>query len=432
MKLLIKGGDVFGAGGEILRHDILVENGKVSRIAPVIEPSTVGAAEGEELKVVDAAGLTVLPGLTDLHVHFREPGYEYKETIAGGAEAARAGGFTTVCTMPNLNPAPDTPENLGIQLAAIRRQHDVQILPYATITRQRMGEETLADYGSLTADVAGFSDDGSGVQSVDVMRAAMKRIASTGKILAAHCEVNSLLRGGYIHDGHYARFNNHRGICSESEWKEIERDIELAEQTGVRLHICHISTAEGVDLVRSAKRRGVKVTCETAPHYLWFTDADLENTGRWKMNPPLRSDFDRRALLRGVADGTIDAIATDHAPHADSEKAKDLEHSAMGVVGLETSFPASYTRLVEQGRIDLKRLVELMSLSPRRLLGLEGFESGGISEGDPAMLTLVDLNEERVVDPSRFKGKGHATPFTGMLLKGWPKMTVCAAVRTEK
>lgn len=425
MNFLITGGEVFTGNDSLLRADILVADGVVKKIATSISGDEAARIADGDCEIVDALGLTIIPGLTDLHVHFREPGYEYKETIAGGAQAAKAGGFTTVCTMPNLNPAPDTPENLRQQLNAIDRQNDVQIIPYATITRGRIGEETLVDYDVLANDVAGFSDDGSGVQSADVMRAAMKRIAATGKMLAAHCEVNALLRGGYIHDGDYARNNNHRGICSESEWKEIERDIELAEETGVRLHICHISTEEGVDLVRRAKRRGVRVTCETAPHYLWFTDANLENAGRWKMNPPLRSDFDRRALLNGVKDGTIDAIATDHAPHADSEKAKDLEHSAMGVVGLETSFPAVYTRLVVQGRTDLKRVVQLMSLNPRKLLGLKGFESGGIAEGDPAMLTIVNLNEERTVDPATFHGKAHATPFTGMTLQGWPVRTIC-------
>ena len=424
MLKLIKGGEVFGKDGKLERCDLLIADGKVAKIAPTIEESEIG--KEEEVEVVNAAGLTVVPGLTDLHVHFREPGFEYKETIKGGAEAAKAGGFTTVCTMPNLNPAPDSPEHLQPQLDAIRAQHDVQILPYATITRNRIGEETLVDYDALKDFVAGYSDDGSGVQSADVMKAAMKRIAATGKILAAHCEVNDLLRGGYIHDGEYARFNNHPGICSESEWKEIERDIQLAEDTGVRLHICHISTAEGVELVRQAKRKGLPVTCETAPHYLWFSDSDLENIGKWKMNPPLRSDFDRRELLKAVKDGTIDAIATDHAPHAESEKMKDLKHSAMGVVGLECSFPATYTRLVVQGRTDLARVVELMSLCPRRILGLSGFESGGISEGDPAMLTLVDLNAVRKVEPAKFKGKGRSTPFEGMELQGWPVATICS------
>ncbi len=420
MATLIKGGEIFGPDGRLLKADLLTKDGRVMKIAPEI-----GLAEvGEEVKIIDAEGLTVLPGLVDLHVHFREPGFEYKETIKTGAAAAKAGGFTIVCTMPNLKPAPDSPEALKLQLDAIDGQDDVVVMPYATITRKRIGEETLVDYDVLKDHIAGYSDDGSGVQSADVMRAAMKRIAATGKILAAHCEVNELLRGGYIHDGDYARFNNHRGICSESEWKEIERDIELAEETGVRLHICHISTAEGVELVRNAKRKGLPVTCETAPHYLWFTDGDLENTGKWKMNPPLRSDFDRRELLKGVKDGTIDAIATDHAPHAESEKIKDLEHSAMGVVGLECAFPATYTRLVTEGRTDLKRVVELMSLTPRKILGLKGFETGGIAEGDPAMLTIVDLNEKRVVDPSTFKSKGRATPFEGKELQGWPVAVV--------
>ena len=416
-KTLVKGAEIFTAAG-LRKADLLAEGGKVACISDRIEP-------GQDMDVVEAGGLVVLPGLTDLHVHFREPGFEYKETVQGGAEAACAGGFTTVCTMPNLKPAPDTPEHLRPQLDAIAAQDRVQILPYATITRQRIGEETLADYSELADMVAGFSDDGSGVQSEDVMRAAMKRIAATGKILAAHCEVNELLRGGYIHDGAYARFNNHKGICSESEWREVERDIRLARETGVRLHICHISTAESVDLVRNAKREGLPVTCETAPHYLWFTDEDLQNEGRWKMNPPIRSEYDRRALLLGVKDGTIDAIATDHAPHAAREKETDLKHSAMGVVGLETSFAACYTRLVAQGRVDLSSLVRLMSLNPRRILGLPGFESGGIAEGDPAMLTLVDLNEIRNVDPATFHGHGRATPFAGMELQGWPKRTIC-------
>ncbi len=415
--LVIKGADVYTAEG-IRKADVLIGGARIVRMAADILPE-------EDMEVIDARGLTLLPGLTDMHVHFREPGFEYKETIAGGAEAARAGGFTTVCTMPNLKPAPDTPEHLRPQLDAIRAQHLVQILPYATITRQRIGEETLADYAALAQEVAGFSDDGSGVQSEDVMRAAMKRIAATGKILAAHCEVKELLRGGYIHDGAYARFNNHRGICSESEWREVERDINLVRETGVRLHICHISTAESVELVRRAKREGLPVTCETAPHYLWFTDENLANEGRWKMNPPIRSEYDRRALLLGIKDGTIDAIATDHAPHAEREKCLDLKHSAMGVVGLETAFAAIYTRLVVQGRTGLDRVVQLMSLTPRRILKLGGFESGGIAEGDPAMLTLVDLNAVRRVDSTAFHGKGRATPFEGMELQGWPVATFC-------
>ena len=416
MTTLIKGGEVYTSQG-LQNKDILLADGKVKKIADAI-------TESEAERVIDATGLTVIPGLTDLHVHFREPGFEYKETIEGGADCAQAGGFTTVCTMPNLKPCPDSLENLELQLSKIRGQKKVQIIPYATITRQRLGEETLTDYNELADKVAGFSDDGSGVQSEDIMRVAMKRVAETGKPLAAHCEVNSLLRGGYIHDGDYAHFNNHKGISSASEWKEIERDIMLAKETGVHLHICHISTAEGVDLVRKAKREGVKVTCETAPHYLWFTDEDLRNEGRWKMNPPLRSEHDRRALRHGLMDGTIDAIATDHAPHTDEEKGKDLEHSAMGVVGLETAFPASYTMMVLTDKINFGQLVVAMSLNPRKILGLKGFESGGIAEGDPAMLTVLDLNEKRVVDSTTFKGKGKSTPFDGLELQGWPKFTI--------
>lgn len=416
MTTLIKGGEVYTSQG-LQNKDILLADGKVKKIADAIP-------ESEAERVIDATGLTVIPGLTDLHVHFREPGFEYKETIEGGADCAQAGGFTTVCTMPNLKPCPDSLENLELQLSKIRGQKKVQIIPYATITRQRLGEETLTDYNELADKVAGFSDDGSGVQSEDIMRVAMKRVAETGKPLAAHCEVNSLLRGGYIHDGDYAHFNNHKGISSASEWKEIERDIMLAKETGVHLHICHISTAEGVDLVRKAKREGVKVTCETAPHYLWFTDEDLRNEGRWKMNPPLRSEHDRRALRHGLMDGTIDAIATDHAPHTDEEKGKDLEHSAMGVVGLETAFPASYTMMVLTDKINFGQLVAAMSLNPRKILGLKGFESGGIAEGDPAMLTVLDLNEKRVVDSTTFKGKGKSTPFDGLELQGWPKFTI--------
>lgn len=416
MTTLIKGGEVYTSQG-LQNKDILLADGKVKKIADAIP-------ESEAERVIDATGLTVIPGLTDLHVHFREPGFEYKETVEGGADCAQAGGFTTVCTMPNLKPCPDSLENLELQLSKIRGQKKVQIIPYATITRQRLGEETLTDYNELADKVAGFSDDGSGVQSEDIMRVAMKRVAETGKPLAAHCEVNSLLRGGYIHDGDYAHFNNHKGISSASEWKEIERDIMLAKETGVHLHICHISTAEGVDLVRKAKREGVKVTCETAPHYLWFTDEDLRNEGRWKMNPPLRSEHDRRALRHGLMDGTIDAIATDHAPHTDEEKGKDLEHSAMGVVGLETAFPASYTMMVLTDKINFDQLVAAMSLNPRKILGLKGFESGGIAEGDPAMLTVLDLNEKRVVDSTTFKGKGKSTPFDGLELQGWPKFTI--------
>ena len=348
-----------------------------------------------------------LPGLADVHVHFREPGFSYKETIRTGSEAALAGGFTAVCPMPNLKPAPDTVEHLEQQLEIIRRDAVIRVWPYATITRQRLGQDPV-DYEALAPLVCGFSDDGSGIQDEEVMRMAMKGIAPTGKILAAHCEVNSLLRGGYIHDGEYARKHNHRGICSESEWREIERNIRLAAETGCRLHICHISTAESVALIREARKAGIEVTCETGPHYLTFCDEDLREEGRFKMNPPIRSRHDRDALIEGIVDGTIECIATDHAPHSAEEKSKGLGKSAMGVVGLETALAAVYTTLVKPGIISLEKLVELMSTNPRRIFGIEG---------DPGKVT-VDFSQSYVVDPLTFKSKGRATPYEGMELYG--------------
>ena len=356
---------------------------------------------------MDENNIKELPGLADVHVHFREPGFSYKETIRTGSEAALAGGFTAVCTMPNLKPAPDSVENLRQQLDIIEREAVIKVIPYATITRLRMGHEPV-DYEALAPYVAGFSDDGSGVQDEDVMRTAMKGIAPTGKILAAHCEVNDLLRGGYIHDGEYARRHGHRGICSESEWREIERNIRLAAETGCRLHICHISTAESVALIRDARKAGIEVTCETAPHYLAFCDEDLKEDGSFKMNPPIRSARDRDALIEGIIDGTIECIATDHAPHSAEEKSRGLEKSAMGVVGLETALAAVYTTLVKPGTITLEKLTDIMSLNPRRIFGIEG---------DPGKVT-VDFSEKFTVDPSTFRSMGKATPFEGMELYG--------------
>ena len=356
---------------------------------------------------MDYNNIKELPGLADVHVHFREPGFSYKETIRTGSEAALAGGFTAVCTMPNLNPAPDTLEHLLSQLEIIRRDAVIDVVPYATITRLRMGRE-LVDYEALAPYVCGFSDDGSGVQDEDVMRAAMKGIAPTGKILAAHCEVNELLRGGYIHDGEYARRHGHRGICSESEWREIERNIRLAAETGCRLHICHISTAESVSLIREARKAGIEVTCETGPHYLAFCDEDLQEEGRFKMNPPIRSRRDRDALIEGIVDGTIEVIATDHAPHSAEEKSRGLEKSAMGVVGLETALSAVYTFLVRPGIIDLDKMTDLMSRNPRRIFGLEG---------NPGKVT-VDFSKSNTVDPATFRSMGKSTPFEGVELYG--------------
>ena len=398
--------------------DLLIRDGVVAAIAPA------DGAEGDVASgltpdlTLDMKGAAVIPGLWDLHVHFREPGYSYKETIRGGVEAAVAGGFTGVCTMPNLNPVPDSREHLEAQLDLIRKADPLlKVLPYGSITCKRMGEK-LTDFAALRDDVAGFSDDGTGVQDEETMRAAMKQAKSTDSLIAAHCEVDSLLRGGYIHDGEYAREHGHRGICSESEWREIERDIKLAEEESARLHICHVSTKEGVALVREAKRRGVKVTAETGPHYLWYCDEDLREEGRYKMNPPLRSRRDMEALREGVACGAVDVIATDHAPHSAEEKSRGLEKSAMGVVGLETSFGAVYTKMCRELGMPFGRLVDAMAVRPRRILGLKGFESGGVAEGDPAELTIANLEEQYRVDPSKFAGSGRATPFEGERLTG--------------
>lgn len=393
-------------------QDILIENGRIKKISPNIEPSA-------NCKEIEANGLTVIPGLVDVHVHLREPGFSYKETIGSGTTAAAAGGFTTVCAMPNLSPAPDSIPHLKEELDLIKKGAVIEVLPYATITKGRSGRQ-LVDYKALAPYVAGFSDDGSGVQDGGIMLKAMEGISPTGKILAAHCEVNELLKGGYIHDGDYARKHHHKGICSESEWREIQRDIELAESSGCRLHICHISTAESVDLIRRGKARGVKVTCETAPHYLIFSDEDLQEDGRFKMNPPIRSLRDKQALLEGVADGTIDVIATDHAPHSEDEKSRGLAKSAMGVTGLETALSAIYTYLVKPGFITFERLIELMAKNPRDIFGIKG----GIQVGDRADLVLVDFNKTYVVDSKTFLSEGKSTPFDGMEMSAEVNITI--------
>lgn len=397
------------------RLDLSIEDGKIKEISPSLNVGT------DEPGVIDAEGLYVFPGFIDLHVHLREPGFSYKETIATGTEAAAAGGYTTVCTMPNLKPSPDSPEHLQEQLDIIKRDAIIKVLPFATITRTRLGKE-LVDYEALAPYVAGFSDDGSGVQDEEVMRRAMEGIAKTGKILAAHCEVDSLLDGGYIHKGKYAHDNGHKGISSESEWKEVERDINLCRETGCRLHICHVSTKESVDLIRKAKAEGLPVTCETGPHYLTFSDADLKEEGRFKMNPPLRGNDDREALRQGLIDGTIDVVATDHAPHSAEEKSKGLAKSAMGVVGLETAFAAVYTTMVASGLMPFERLVDAMSTRGAEILGLE--DAGKIEIGKPASLALVDLDMFRRVDPSLFRSKGKATPYEGMILQGLVNATI--------
>ncbi|MBQ9475017.1 MAG: dihydroorotase [Bacteroidales bacterium] len=350
----------------------------------------------------------VCPSLCDVHVHFREPGRPDKESIESGCSAACAGGYTCVCPMPNLDPVPDSPENLRKELDIIERDACIDVVPYASITLGRKGLEVV-DVASLKGSVVAFSDDGSGVQDEAVMLRAMETLASQGCILAAHCEDNSLLNGGYIHDGEYARAHGHRGISSESEWGQIKRDLELARQTGCAYHICHISTARSVDLVRRAKDRGVNVSCETAPHYILLNDSFLQEDGRFKMNPPLRSPSDMKAIIEGLKDGTIDMIATDHAPHTAAEKSRGLQGSAMGVVGLETAFPLLYTGLVLKDIISLEKLLDLMSGAPRRRFHLP------IRDNDYAEF---DLDTPYVIDSSRFRSKGRSTPFEGWEVRG--------------
>ncbi len=349
-----------------------------------------------------------LPAFVDMHVHLREPGFSYKETIYSGTRAAKRAGYSDLFTMPNLNPVPDSLEHLQVQLDIIGRDAAVRVHPYASITVGQKGKGELVDFEQLAPHVAGFSDDGRGVQDEGLMREAMVRCREAGSIIVAHCEVDSLLQGGYIHDGVYAHMHHHKGICSESEWREIERDIRLVEETGCRFHVCHISTRESVELVRQAKRKGLPVTCETAPHYLLLCDEDLREEGRWKMNPPLRSRQDQEALIEGVKDGTIDVIATDHAPHAEEEKNKGLEKSAFGIVGLETAFPLLYTYLVKKGVISLDRLVELMAFRPREIMRL----------GEPKDFITVDLEARYTIDSSLFLSKGKATPFDGWEVYG--------------
>ena len=374
---------------------------------------------------------TIFPGFADVHVHFREPGFSYKETIASGTMAAAHGGYTAVCTMPNLNPTPDDPEKLQAQLDIIEKDAIVPVFPYGTITVGEKGEE-LSDMAGLAPKVIAFSDDGHGVQRDEMMRKAMLQAKALGKLIVAHCEDNSLLRGGYIHDGEYAAAHGHKGICSESEWGQIARDLELVRETGCGYHVCHISTKESVALIRKAKEEGLDVSCETAPHYLLLNDSMLQEEGRFKMNPPIRSEEDRQALLEGLRDGTIDIIATDHAPHSAEEKSKGLPGSLMGIVGLETAFPLLYSHLVLDGEITLQQLIEKLSINPRKRFGLPET----LAEGKPADFTVFNLNESYSIDPNTFLSKGRSTPFEGWTVQGRCVMTMAggetAYSRTEE
>ena len=412
-KLLIKGAVVHAADG-CRECDVLVADGVIAAIGE-------GLVADSETRTVDCRGKHIVYGLVDVHVHLREPGFSHKETIRTGTMAAAHGGYTTVCSMPNLNPAPDTAEHLQQQLDIIERNAVIEVLPYASITLGQLGHGELVDFESLSAKVAGFSDDGRGVQSEELMAEAMRRAKAVGSRIVAHCEVNGLLRGGYIHDGEYCRTHNHRGICSESEWEQVERDIRLAEKVGCQYHVCHISTQESVDLVRRAKARGLNVSCETGPHYLLLCDMDLQEEGRFKMNPPLRSAEDRDALIGGILDGTIEVLATDHAPHAADEKAKGLERSPFGIVGIETAFPLMYTHFVKTGRMTFDHLMDIMSANPRRLFGL----GGRFAEGERADLAVMDLDREYEIRSEEFLSMGHSTPFEGWKVCGECVMTIC-------
>ena len=365
------------------------------------------------LDIKDDENIVVFPGFCDVHVHFREPGFSYKETIASGSLAAAHGGYTAVCTMPNLNPVPDSKENLKQQLDIIERDAVIEVYPYGAITKGEKGVE-LSDMEGMADDVIAFSDDGRGVQTEEMMRAAMLKAKSLGKMIVAHCEVNDLLKGGYIHDGEYAKAHGHKGICSASEYEQIARDIRLVKETGCAYHVCHISTKESVELIRKAKADGVDITCETAPHYLVLDDSDLREDGSFKMNPPLRGKEDRLALIEGIKDGTIDMIATDHAPHSADEKERDLKDSPFGIVGIETAFPVLYTKLVLNGVISLDKLVNLLSNNPRKRFGIP--YSG---------CSVWDLNASLKITPDLLLSQGKSTPFIGERVFGKNLYTVC-------
>ena len=383
-------------------------------LAPEFSADVRAAVLSSDLAVFDSPKFAVFPGFCDVHVHFREPGFSYKETIRTGAQCAARGGYTAVCTMPNLNPVPDSVANLKVQTDIIETDACIHVYPYGAITVGEKGE-ILADLEGMAPNVCGYSDDGRGVQSDAMMKEAMIRAKALGKMIVAHCEVNDLLRGGYIHDGEYAKLHGHRGICSESEWAQIARDIELIRETGCAYHVCHISTKESVDIIRKAKAEGLDITCETGPHYLVMNDMDLQEDGRFKMNPPIRSEEDRKALLDGILDGTIDMLATDHAPHSAEEKSRGLEKSVFGVVGLETAFPIMYTYLVKPGIMSMERLLEVMVDNPRKRFGLPLGKD----------FSIWDLEEEYEIDPAEFLSMGKASTFTGWKVNGRCKATVC-------
>lgn len=411
MEYLLRNANVYIDGG-FRKTDIYIKDGMIASFDS-------GFHSNEGVVSFDFDNKYIFPGFTDVHVHLREPGFLRKETIETGSMAAAAGGYTSVCAMPNLDPVPDSAENIKKEEEIIEKTAVVHVYPYGAITVGEKGEK-LADLEEMAPYAFAFSDDGHGVQNDDMMRKAMTEAKRLGKVIAAHCEVNELLNGGYIHDGKYAALHGHRGICSESEWKQIERDIELVKETGCAYHVCHISTKESVELIRQAKKDGVNISCETGPHYLVMNDMDLQEEGRFKMNPPIRDESDRQALIEGLKDGTIDVIATDHAPHTKEEKSKGLEKSLMGVVGLETAFPIVYTELVRKGVITLEKAVELLNVNAKKRFGI----GASIKEGEKADLTVFDLDEEYTVDPEKFHTKGRSTPFEGWKVYGKCLMTM--------
>ena len=411
MSLLLTGGAVF-LNGRFQNMDLAIDQGRIVSVSP----------SQENTSVIELDNCLIVPGFVDVHVHLREPGFSYKETIFSGTAAAAAGGYTAVCAMPNLKPVPDNADTLGLQLDLIRKNAKVRVYPYGAITQGEKGE-TLADLAEMAPDVAGFSDDGRGVQSRELMRQAMLLAKHLDKPIVAHCEDESLLTKGWaIHDGDFARRNGFPGNDSASEWKQVERDIQLVRETGCRYHVFHISTKESVALIRAAKAEGLPVTCETGPHYLVMCDEELLDEGRFKMNPPIRSAEDRDALVAGLLDGTVDCIATDHAPHSAEEKAKGLRGSLNGIVGLETAFPILYTNLVETGIVPLETILNALCANPRKIFGLPG---GSLEEGQIADVTVLDLNRPHVIDSSTFRSMGHATPFEGWGVSAAVAMTIC-------
>ncbi len=415
MKCLIRNANVY-YDNVFSKNDIFIADGIIADIKPMISPVS-------DVFIFDMNNCFVFPGLIDVHVHLREPGYFYKETILSGSMAAAHGGFTTVCAMPNLNPVPDSIEHLDAELKIIERDATIHVLPYASITVGEKQNE-LSDMDKLAGHVVAFSDDGVGVQHAKMMENAMRRAKCLNKIIAAHCELNELLNGGCIHEGKYALLHGYMGISSESEWREVERDIELVRKTGCDYHICHVSTKESVELVRRAKAEGLPVSCETAPHYLVLCDMNLQDEGRFKMNPPLRSNDDKLALIEGIKDGTIDMIATDHAPHSKEEKSGGLKSSLNGIVGLETAFPILYTKLVKTGIIKLEKLVELMQINPSKRFGI----GSSLQISQPADLTVFDLNKEYTIDPTQFLSMGRATPFEGEKVYGKCRLTMVGGI----